>query len=620
MAEQASAAALAPGWYVGRGQVRRGPFPLEKLRAAAAKGTLRPDDWVWSQGMAEWARADGVPSLADAFPVLPAAEATPDAPRVSPAPSGVDPVPEYSNPPLAAAGLPHASSPGGNFLARHWRGDLSLPVSYWVNTFLLSIVLLGLLTWVGEARLADRFGLRATGAWVLLLLSGLFAITVWQLVGTWRSSDRHPSRGGSPAWATVAKVMVAIGVLQWVGMLVIQAPMLWQSARMLAGIEDMPVAELRLLNDGTELVVTGGLVYGTTDKVRTLLDASPAVRVVHLHSIGGWITEGVLLGRLIEERGLTTYTATTCDSACVLAFIGGKDRLLGREGRLGFHQGSVGGVGGQVAQGATDEQRERLEALGVPAAFIAKALSTPPDDMWYPEHAELLKAGLVTAIVDPRQFAVSGVTGRQSPEQLRQDFAALPVFGALREAEPELYVSLESRFVEGVQKGTPAGLIQGEIRRDILTKVVPKYLPTAPDAELLAFLRVALREFEALRAIDPKHCVGFAFPDRAAEPVDIERLLDAELQKADVSALDALIRAAAATPVNPPPPARGAALMEAVMRRASPDTLNTLAALDSGQPTDGAICDAIIDFYGTALALPAPEAAAVLRHMVGSGG
>ena len=42
----------------------------------------------------------------------------------------------------------------------------------------------------------------------------LEVVAVWQLVGIWRSADRHPDRGGRRFWAGVAKVMVFIAVLR----------------------------------------------------------------------------------------------------------------------------------------------------------------------------------------------------------------------------------------------------------------------------------------------------------------------------------------------------------------------------------------------------------------------
>ena len=60
---------------------------------------------------------------------------------------------------------------------------------------------------------------------------------------------------------------------------------------------------------------------------------------VFLESPGGLTWTGVNLGRVIRERGLTTGVADNaqCSSACALVWMGGKERLMGRNARIGFH-------------------------------------------------------------------------------------------------------------------------------------------------------------------------------------------------------------------------------------------------------------------------------------------
>lgn len=50
-------------WYVLVDGEQSGPFGLEALRARVLDGVLRPDTWVWADGMAEWRRARHVPAL-----------------------------------------------------------------------------------------------------------------------------------------------------------------------------------------------------------------------------------------------------------------------------------------------------------------------------------------------------------------------------------------------------------------------------------------------------------------------------------------------------------------------------------------------------------------------------
>jgi dienelactone hydrolase len=58
---------------------------------------------------------------------------------------------------------------------------------------------------------------------------------------------------------------------------------------------------------------------------------------------GGSIGTGISLGQIIRQRGFNTAVAdyTTCTSACALAWLGGRERFMGTNARIGFHAASV---------------------------------------------------------------------------------------------------------------------------------------------------------------------------------------------------------------------------------------------------------------------------------------
>jgi hypothetical protein len=98
---------FAVEWFVSREGVERGPLALFVLRQHASDGALRPTDLVWRRGEAPT-------TAAEVSGLLHAAEEVP--PRAEPIPTD------------------------GNYLVRHWRGDVSLGLSYWLNTVVLGAV------------------------------------------------------------------------------------------------------------------------------------------------------------------------------------------------------------------------------------------------------------------------------------------------------------------------------------------------------------------------------------------------------------------------------------------------------------------------------------------------
>lgn len=80
-------------------------------------------------------------------------------------------------------------------------------------------------------------------------------------------------------------------------------------------------------------------------RFRAALDANPRVREVQLGSTGGSVHDALEAGRLIRARGLRTVLYTHCDSACLLVFLGGVERIAwASPARFGFHQFSVRGA------------------------------------------------------------------------------------------------------------------------------------------------------------------------------------------------------------------------------------------------------------------------------------
>jgi hypothetical protein len=106
------------------------------------------------------------------------------------------------------------STKAGNFVARFWRGEYSLGVSYWVFGFLLNIALL--IAAVLSGLLAYTFG--ANGHQVVLATLPTTAILmVWYTGGLYASAQNHVARTGRKGWATAAEVMLVIGWINIIG-------------------------------------------------------------------------------------------------------------------------------------------------------------------------------------------------------------------------------------------------------------------------------------------------------------------------------------------------------------------------------------------------------------------
>jgi hypothetical protein len=502
------------------------------------------------------------------------------------------------------------------YLGRHWRGQLPLPVSYWVNGVLLSIALV-----ISAFEVAVHFpsarGIAASilGAFAVFSLAGS-----WQAVGTWRSVRRYVSNDGSVIWAALAKLTCIVCSLSYVVISLAEIPTLRESFRVVSYQDRTIPSRIRVLNNGRDVEISGGISPGTADALRNVLDKTTTIRLVQLNNHGGRIEEGVRLGELIDAKGLATFTARECVSACILAFMGGKERYLGAKGRLGFHEASYFGGGGDMARAGTERERQVLLWKGLAEAFVDKALSTPASSMWFPTTSELLEARVVTAVVDEGDYANAGISGWRDSAALEAAFASVPLIAVLKRADPATYRILTNAFVSSIQDGMPAHEMNAKVGNLLAAAILVKYVPHGPDQELGSYYRAETRALRDLQAISPVACAAKVYPEIitavAPDANGASRGVSPEILEEEKRALRTLIDASLTHPAAIPSAESVQADLEAVSARVERRFPGALDLLDHperarGQPER--LCDASLEFLDTVLTLPPQKSGPLLR-------
>lgn len=511
-----------------------------------------------------------------------------------------------------------------NFIAKHWAGDYSLAFAYWVIGFIGTLLATIAIEAADIGARSLPPGAKISAALILLFYAGVIAFTLWQLVGIWRSADYHVSRGGTHLWGGLAKFAVILGLLRAVSAITTTGvPVITELSKLLVTGDDTPPYHLSLLRDDTELELSGGMPFGTTDAVKKVLDAAPAVRVIQLNSIGGRITEANALFQLIKERNLYTYTSISCVSACALAFLAGREKYLGEAGRLGFHSASIGGEGGAVIEGINDDIRAQLRTQGVPENFINHALSTAPQDMWYPTQKELLQAKVIDAVVDSRYFGLPSVLQWRDAYALEQSILKVPLFSALARYDPANYAKILKILVSGIEGGRALIDIQQNARAVFVGELLPNYLKVAPDKALLTYMQTQVEEMAALGKRNVQKCADFAFPKYAKVPLDITRELPAKLIQEDLSALAAVVEGAVTAPQKENFGRVQEADFAAAIKSASklyPKTIAVLANPAAYAHEPAALCYSAVALYSEILAMPnAHRAATLMRYLFTEG-
>lgn len=292
--------------------------------------------------------------------------------------------------------------PATHYVARYWRGELSLAHAFWITNCGLDLLTTLIDTFMENQLETSAAPLRIHQLSTAFIAFYSFILAPWQLVGLWRAARQYVRDHCAALWGRCAQGAVVCSVLVYVCLMPIWVPYYLDMCKMAIGTEDYRYT-VTLSNDGNMLRIDGGISLGLTRTVTDLLNRHPQVEVIALNSHGGLLEEGRKLETLIEQRGLSTYSDDHCESACTLVFLAGAQRMLHVEAHLGFHRASLPGVPDFMAQGENNQLKDFMLKHGVQQAFVDKAIDTPPDDLWIPTGPELLDARVVTKFIEEAQ-------------------------------------------------------------------------------------------------------------------------------------------------------------------------------------------------------------------------
>lgn len=287
--------------------------------------------------------------------------------------------------------------PARNYFVRHWRGQLTLPVAYWVNNWGVTLLAWGLIFAANEL-LAD-VSLRMQSAAVLALCVLLLIVACWSTIGVWRSAGNHTARGGARIWGSAAQFLTIFSVVGAMSnFFVYNLPQMKEHWLIALDRDPLGYIETKLTRDRKALVLSGTLGAGSAEKIRAELDQEPDVHTLVLDTSGGRVGEAALIAKLVRERKLNTYVDTHCESACTVILLAGADRAVTANARVGFHRASFPGMSPKQDKAMTDQLIDQYRAAGLPEPFLARVRETQSQDMWYPSRDELLAARAIDRV------------------------------------------------------------------------------------------------------------------------------------------------------------------------------------------------------------------------------
>jgi hypothetical protein len=496
--------------------------------------------------------------------------------------------------------------PATNYFVRHWRGQLSLPVSYWINGWGATLICVGLMLLAGKY--LGNISVRGKSTAILGLTALLLLTTVWSTVGTWSSAGHHVARGGARIWAVAVQILTVLGVFGTAtNFFLYQLPQMREHWLLASGHDPLGEIDIQLSRDGRALVLSGVFGSGSASKVRAQLEQTPDVTTLVLESGGGRIAEAVDVAQMVRERKLNTYVETHCESACTFIFLAGADRAGTPHAQIGFHRAFFPGMDPDLDAAMTEHMLEEYREAGLSEAFLARVRTTQAQDMWYPTRDELVAARVVNRVSSGGETAQARKF--ESQQYLAFQYAGDPIVSAINDKFPGAANAAAAAAWGPHQRGASDAVMWAEARKVILG-YYSKLMRTANDASLRSYLQIRLDQLRAARDVNVETCALLA-----NSSLDITHTLPTELYQRELTWVRQAIAATKGRPVPAVDPQQYAQVMErlaAQLSHEAPMVVKNPAA-HADQPK--VLCEATIEFYEAVRALPVGERNIAVRGL-----
>ena len=287
------------------------------------------------------------------------------------------------------------------YIKDHWQGNLSRPISFFVNGLVSALIVAVLTIYVDDEL---YFGDLSQGCW-LILNSIVFCIavmlSVWSLVGMLRSAGNFLEKGDNTRLALTAQLLPIIGTLALLMQSNEKVPQIAETTLLYFGHD--PIGDPATLNvDGNNLHIDGLITDEVAETFKALIDTHPEVTQISMFSGGGRLDAAEAIASIISKRKLNTLVVQECSSACTIIFLSGKIRIFDIGSKLGFHGPRALGRSDVESQNSSPEMFGAYEGVGLSSAFIDQALQTPPSSIWYPSDETLIRQRAVTSFTNDR--------------------------------------------------------------------------------------------------------------------------------------------------------------------------------------------------------------------------
>ncbi|MBE9568120.1 MAG: hypothetical protein IMF14_05450 [Proteobacteria bacterium] len=504
------------------------------------------------------------------------------------------------------------------YLKKHWRGELSLAKSFWLNMFVLNIVFtmpMVLLMNPPEYLRSDNIMLFA----LVYLVLHLFIIYPWQVVGTWRSANNHIVMHQRKFWARFTQVLLVLGILSTIAQTIVNAQVYSEMFKFATRQSDFSEYTVKMTADGQRVYFRGYIGPGSPQAITKLLKANPAAEGIILDSLGGLVKEAMTINRIIKNSGLNTYTLESCVSACTIAFIAGKQRYVGESANLGFHGFSSVFEGPVVDYNNERDQREAADLYreaGVSEDFIVHMFTAQKDDMWYPAFAELMEHSVVHGETSTIEIAADDKHGATDQAEIEGYLLEYEAYRLIKQYEPALYQQLVAKMESLLNNGASMAELQRSIG-NYVEEIAVASMVRASDETLEKFVQILISSGRKIVRQDAFACMQYFFPDQYGN-ADIRHYLeDSDFEELN-NVFAMIIKDAYTRPMPDIDVEKGDVVINDVVERLGDDVKYLDPTNTHGAEDYKKACDVMIAFYDEIIHHDREEAVNALRYLFAS--
>jgi hypothetical protein len=236
--------------------------------------------------------------------------------------------------------------------------------------------------------------------------------------------------------------------------------------------------------------------------------------------------------------------------------------------------------------------------------------------MWWPTSDELKRAGVITGIARPDDFALSGFGTAATDEDTEGELQKIPLFGSIKRVDPEVYTKISAAMIEARKLGkSQAELVA--VMMPYVSNLSKKYLPVASDDAVIAAAELAVTEAETIGSKSPDACYDFLYPRPGSRPVILSEYLAGDVQHRDLLTTAAVIETGSTTPQRIPTEKEVSPLLKRVVdqltQRYPAADIAALANPNSPEIEHERTCRMTIALFREVLALPTKDKVRLLR-------